>query len=124
VRKLTGSERKVGKKVQELTADLGVVGIIEGKLGGGGSTRDRADTARFRGRCRRSDDWNAGRRRKLVRELRHGNVVLMVLLAREEKGWNFGSTRIRTTAESEIVGAAFWAACARKEEEERIRKGQ
>jgi hypothetical protein len=29
----------VGKKVQEPTADLGVVGIIEGKLGGGSSTR-------------------------------------------------------------------------------------
>jgi hypothetical protein len=35
--------------------------------------------------------------------------VLMVLLAREEKGWNFGSTRNRTTAGSEIAGAAFWA---------------
>jgi hypothetical protein len=61
VRKLTGSERKVGKKVQELTADLGVVGIIEGKLGGGGSTRDRAGAARFRGRRRCSGDWSAGR---------------------------------------------------------------
>jgi hypothetical protein len=30
----------VGKKVQELTADLGVVGIVEVKLGGGGSTKD------------------------------------------------------------------------------------
>jgi hypothetical protein len=34
-------------------------------------------------------------------------VVLVVLLAREEKGWNFGSTRNRTTAGSEIAGAAF-----------------
>jgi hypothetical protein len=33
---------------------------------------------------------------KSVRELRRGDVVLMVLLARKEKGWNFGSTRIRT----------------------------
>jgi hypothetical protein len=32
----------------------------------------------------------------------------MVLLVKEEKGWNFGSTRISTTAESEIVGAMFW----------------
>jgi hypothetical protein len=48
----------------------------------------------------------------------------MVLLAKEEKGWNFGSTRIRMTAESEITGAAFLAARARKEEEERFRKGQ
>jgi hypothetical protein len=47
----------------------------------------------------------------------------MVLLTKEEKGWNFGLTRNRTAAKSEIVGAAFWAACARKEEEERIRKG-
>jgi hypothetical protein len=39
----------VGKKVQELTADLGVAGIVEGKLGGGGSTRYRVSTARFRG---------------------------------------------------------------------------
>jgi hypothetical protein len=31
---------------------------------------------------------------KLVRELQRGDVVLMVLLAKEEKGWNFGSTRI------------------------------
>jgi hypothetical protein len=31
----------------------------------------------------------------------------MVLLAREEKRWNFGSTRISTVVESEIIGAAF-----------------
>jgi hypothetical protein len=30
--------------------------------------------------------------------------VLMVLLAKEEKGWNFSSTRNRTAAESEIRG--------------------
>jgi hypothetical protein len=48
----------------------------------------------------------------------------MVLLTKEEKGWNFGSTRIRTAEESEIAGAAFWAARAWEEEEERIRKGQ
>jgi hypothetical protein len=60
----------------------------------------------------------------LVRELRHGDVVLMVLLARNEKRWNFGSTRIRTTAESEITGSMFWAARVREEEEEWIRKGQ
>jgi hypothetical protein len=47
----------------------------------------------------------------------------MVLLAKEEKGWDFGSTRVRTAAESEIAGVAFWAAHARKEEEERIMKG-
>jgi hypothetical protein len=29
---------------------------------------------------------------ELVRELQYGDMVLMVLLAREEKGWNFGST--------------------------------
>jgi hypothetical protein len=44
---------------------------------------------------------------ELVRELRRGDVVLMVLLAREEKWWNFGSTRNRTVAGSEIAGAAF-----------------
>jgi hypothetical protein len=60
----------------------------------------------------------------LVRELRLGDVVLMVLLAKEEKGWNFGSTRIRTATESEIADAMFWAARAREEEEEWIRKGQ
>jgi hypothetical protein len=49
VRRLTGGEGKVGKKVQGLTADLGVVGIIEGKLRGGGSTRDRAGALKFRG---------------------------------------------------------------------------
>jgi hypothetical protein len=61
---------------------------------------------------------------KLVRELRHGDVVLMVLLERKEKRWNFGSTRIRTAAESELTSVAFRAARAREEEEERIRKGQ
>jgi hypothetical protein len=61
---------------------------------------------------------------ELVRKLRRGDVVLMVLLAREEKGWNLSSTRNRTAAESEIAGAAFWAAHAREEEEERIRKEQ
>jgi hypothetical protein len=44
---------------------------------------------------------------ELVRELQRGDVVLMVLLAREEKGWNFGSTRNRTAAGSEIAGATF-----------------
>jgi hypothetical protein len=39
----------------------------------------------------------------LVRELQCGDVVLMVLIARKEKGWNFGSTRIRMAAESEIT---------------------
>jgi hypothetical protein len=48
----------------------------------------------------------------LVRELRCGDVVLMVLLAREEKGWNFGSTRNRTVVGSEIASAVFWAAGA------------
>jgi hypothetical protein len=61
---------------------------------------------------------------ELVRELRRGDVVLMVLLAREEKGWNFGSTRNKTAAGSKIAGTAFWAARAREEEEERVRKGQ
>jgi hypothetical protein len=75
-----------------------VVGIVEGKLGGGGSTSDRAGAVRFRGWRWCSGDWSAGRRRKLVRELRRGDVVLMVLLARKEKRWNFGSTRIRTAA--------------------------
>jgi hypothetical protein len=51
----------VGKKVQELTADLGVVGIVEGKLGGGGSTRYRAGVVRFRVWQRCSDDWSVGR---------------------------------------------------------------
>jgi hypothetical protein len=49
---------------------------------------------------------------ELVSELWHGDVVLMVLLVREEKGWNIGSTRNRTAAKSEIAGAAFWAARA------------
>jgi hypothetical protein len=55
----------VGKKVQELTADLGMVGIIEGKLGGGGSTKDRAGVARFQGRRRCSIDRSAGRQRRI-----------------------------------------------------------
>jgi hypothetical protein len=113
-----------GKRFRSSRADLGVAGIIEGKLGGGGSTRYRADAARFRGRRWCSDDWSAGRQRNLVRGLRCGDVMLMVLLAEKEKGWNFGSTRNRTAAESEIAGAMFWAARAQKEEEERIRKGQ
>jgi hypothetical protein len=44
---------------------------------------------------------------ELVRELRHGDVVLMVLLAREKKGWSFGSTRNKTAAASKIAGAVF-----------------
>jgi hypothetical protein len=60
----------------------------------------------------------------LVREVWHGDVLLLVLLAREKKGWNFGSTRIGTAAESEIADAMFWAAHAREEEEEWIRMGQ
>jgi hypothetical protein len=63
MRRLTGSEGKVGKKVQELTMDLGVVGIIEVKLEGGGSTKDRVGVVRFRGRRWCSDDRSAGRRR-------------------------------------------------------------
>jgi hypothetical protein len=42
---------------------------------------------------------------ELVRELRRGDVVLMVLLAREEKGWNFSLTRNRMAARSEIASA-------------------
>jgi hypothetical protein len=61
VRRLTGGEGKVGKKVQELTVDLGVVRIVEGKLGGSGSTRYRAGAARFRGRRWCFGDWSAGR---------------------------------------------------------------
>jgi hypothetical protein len=61
---------------------------------------------------------------ELVRELRRGEVVLMVLLARKEKGWNFGSTRNWTAAGSEIAGATFWATHAWEEEEEWVRKGQ
>jgi hypothetical protein len=68
-------------------------------------------------------DWSAGRRRKLVRELRHGDVVLLVLLARKKMGWNFGSTRIRMAAESEIAGMMLWAARAQEDKEEWIRKG-
>jgi hypothetical protein len=54
-----------GKKVQELTTDLGVAGIIEGKLGDGGSTRNRAGAASFRGRRRCFVDQSAGRRREI-----------------------------------------------------------
>jgi hypothetical protein len=76
----------VGKKVQKLTADLGVIGIVEGKLGGGSSSRYRAVAARCREWRWWSSDWSAVRRRKLVRELRRGDAVLMVLLVRAEKG--------------------------------------
>jgi hypothetical protein len=61
VRRLTGGEGKVGKKVQELTVDLAVAGIIEGKLGGGRSTRYKTGAARFRGRRWCSGDWSARR---------------------------------------------------------------
>jgi hypothetical protein len=53
----------VGKKVQELTKDLGVAQIVEGKLRGSGLTRNRAGAARFRGRQQCSGDRSAGRRR-------------------------------------------------------------
>jgi hypothetical protein len=55
----------VGKKVQELTTNLGVAGIVEGKLRGGGSTKDRAGVMRFRGWRRRSSDQSVGRRRRI-----------------------------------------------------------
>jgi hypothetical protein len=100
-----------------------VARIVEGKLGGGGLTRNRAGAARFRRRRRCSGDWSEGEG-KLVRELQRGDVVLMVLLAKEEKGWNFASTRIRMVAESEIAGATFWAVRAQEEEKEWVWKGQ
>jgi hypothetical protein len=54
--------------------------------------------------------------------------VLMVLLARKKKGWNFGSTRNRTAAESEIRGRnVLGYACAgggrRADQEEAMRCG-
>jgi hypothetical protein len=100
-----------------------VVGIIEGKLGGGSLTRYRASVARFRGWRRVPATGVQEGEGKLVRELWRGDVVLMVLLARKEKRWNFSSTRIRTAAESEIAGAAFWVVRTREEEEEWIKKG-
>jgi hypothetical protein len=48
--------REGGEKGSGAHSGLGVVGIIEGKLGGGGSTRDRAGATRFRGWRRRSGD--------------------------------------------------------------------
>jgi hypothetical protein len=97
--------------------------VIKIRRGGSPAARE-AGAVRFRGRRWWSGDWSAGRRRNLVRGLQRGDVVLMVLFMKEEKGWNFSSIRNRTAAESEIAGAAFWAAHARKEEKERIRKGQ
>jgi hypothetical protein len=43
---ITGGEGEVGKKVQELTAGLGVAGIEAGRCGDGGSTENRAGAAR------------------------------------------------------------------------------
>jgi hypothetical protein len=48
----------------------------------------------------------------LVRELQRGDVVLMVLLVKEEKGWNFGSTRIRTATERDRRHDVLGCACA------------
>jgi hypothetical protein len=64
----------------------------------------------------------------LVRELCRGDVVLMVLLARKKKGWNFGSTRNRTVAESEIrrrnvLGCACAGGGRRADQEEAMRCG-
>jgi hypothetical protein len=53
--------REGGEKGSGAHNGLGVVGIVEGKLRGGGSIRDRAGAARFRGWRRRSGDWSAGR---------------------------------------------------------------
>jgi hypothetical protein len=103
---------------------LGVAGIVEGKLRGGSSTKDRASTVRFRGRRWCSGDRCAGRRRGIGQGASRGDVVLMVLLAREEKGWNFGSTRNRMVTGSEIAGAVSPGLRAREEDEERVRKGQ
>jgi hypothetical protein len=84
-----------------------VAGIVEGKLRGGSSTRYRVGTARFQGRRWCFSYWSARKQRKFVRELWRGDVALMVLLVRKEKGWNFGSTRIRTVVESEITNVMF-----------------
>jgi hypothetical protein len=46
---ITGSEGKVGGKVQELMAGSGVAGVEEGRCGDGGSTENRAGAARYRG---------------------------------------------------------------------------
>jgi hypothetical protein len=113
----------MGQKVQELTADLGVVGIIEGKLGGGGSTRDRAEAARFRGQRWCSGDWSVGRQREIGQGASAWRCGADGALGEEGEEVDFGSTRNRMAAESEITGAMFWAARA-WEEEERIRKGQ
>jgi hypothetical protein len=54
--------------------------------------------------------------------------VLMVLLARKKKGWNFGSTRNRTAAESEIhrrnvLGCACAGGGRRADQEKAMRCG-
>jgi hypothetical protein len=65
---------------------------------------------------------------KLVRELHHGDVVLMMLLVRKKKGWNFGWTRNRTAAKSEIrrrnvLGCACAGGGRRADQEEAMRCG-
>jgi hypothetical protein len=114
----------VGKKVQELTVDLGVARIIEGKLRGGSSTEDKAGTVRFRGRQRCSGDRSVETRRRIGQGASAWRCGADGALGERGEGWNFGSTRNRTAAGSEITGAAFWAARTREEEEERVRKGQ
>jgi hypothetical protein len=57
-------------------------------------------------------------------ELRCGEVLLMMFLARAEKGWNCGSTRTNTTAESEITSVVFWSGRAQKEKEKWVKKRQ
>jgi hypothetical protein len=79
----------VGKKVLELAANLGVAEIVEGKLEG--TVRLETESAR---RGSESGDGVLGTgvqegEGKLARKLQRGDVVLMVLLAKEQKGVEF-----------------------------------
>jgi hypothetical protein len=110
----------VGKKVQELTANLGVAGIVEGKLEGDGSTRNRVGAARFRERQWCSGDWSVGRRKEIVQEALAWRCGVDGALG---EGAKRGGTSIRQefrmVAENESAGATFRATRAQEEEEKR-----
>jgi hypothetical protein len=97
-----------------------VVGIVEGKLGGGGSTRNRAGVARFRGRRWCFGDWSAERRRKIGQGALAWRCGADGALGGRRVG-TLVRLEFRIAAENEIIGAMFWAARVREEEEERVR---
>jgi hypothetical protein len=82
----------VGEKVRELTAGSGVAGIKEGRCRDGGSTEDRAGTARYQGGGGVPVAGVQEGDRKVARKLLRVDVVLVVSSVRAKRGRSVGTT--------------------------------